>query len=479
MLHWGHDGLLWSQQLYFALSVAVACVMLLLIVRRSAPFKVWSAVPFAIGLVLLVMSGPGGMAYVPALSLVLVGSGVFQWRSGDSRRRRAGLWILAMSVAALMLVPLYFVGLEKPHYRAYETTARDALKWGTKFLVTGIGPKFMQFTWPYSGLAMLALLAASSLILCVLCWTRPQERFRAAGLLCFMAGVGCLALAMGWGRGGAWDNADYTRHTLLVIPALCGLYLIWTIDRSPLSRLVQMSLFSVVCVALGPNMRDGRATIAVTRSRAERTGRLIQAGIPPAILADLGVMIHLGDFHDQSLAREYVVSRLEMMRNAGIARYQLLKENVGLAELSLPVEGSRLTGMSRDNRIMHGSGTGTGLAYELAEPRFVYAIRLRYTFRGYASPELKLFWRTTKEDIVSEADMLPHESRLDTEGTVERTVAVWVNDTIREILIHLDNKPSTFELSQIVLILPASDGHAENQVGIQRREAAPYSGARP
>jgi hypothetical protein len=460
LLHWGHSGFLWSQQLYFALSAVLACVMLLMIARRTAPLRAWPAVPFALGLALLVMSGPGGMAYVPALSLVLVGSGVFHWRSGDPERRREGLLILAMSFAVLVLVPLYFVDIEKPIYRTYDRSVRDSLKNGMKFLATGIGPKFFSYTWPYCGMAMLALFAAGSLVLCSLWWTQPKERFRAACLLCFTGGVGSLALAMGWSRGGAWDSANYERHTFLTIPALCCLYLVWSVNRSSVSHIVQMSLFTVFCVALWPNTHYGLELGAWTRSRAERTGRLIQAGIPPAILADLGVMFHLGDFHDQSVAREYAVSRLEMMRKAGIAPYQVLKEKVALAEFSLPVEDFRLTGVSRDDRIMRASGTGTGLAYELAEPRFVYAIRLRYRYRGTGNPALKLFFRTTKEDVISETDMVAHESRTGTEETLERTVAVWVNDTIREILIHIDNKPSTFGLSQVVLILPVSDGGA-------------------
>jgi hypothetical protein len=485
MLHWGHKGFLWSQQLYFALSAVVACVMLLLVARRCAPFTLRSAVAFALGLVLLVMSGPGGMAYVPALSLALVASGILRRRAGDPRCRRAGFWMLAISLVVLMLVPLYFVGLEKPINSTYGTNIRDSLKSGTRFLVTGIGPSFFWYTWPYSGMAMIALFAAGTLALCLLWWTRPQERFRAASLLCFMGGAGCLALAMGFGRG---TGANYDNHSFLAIPALCCLYLVWTVCRLPLSRDIQVSLFVVVCVALGPNIRYGRDMGATTRSSAERTGRLIQAGIPSAILADLNVMLSFDGFYDQSIARKYAVSRLEMMRNAGFPRFQFLKENQGLAELALPVETSRLTGMSGDNRIMPGSGTGTDLVYGLSEPRFVYAIRLGYRYRGTPHPELKLSWRTTKDDIVSEADVVPHASRVwnetlegtvVTDGTREGTVAVWVNDTIREIHIRLENKPSTFELSQIVLILPAGDGEARARAAIQRRGTAPDSGARP
>ena len=144
--------------------------------------------------------------------------------------------------------------------------------------------------WPFSGIAALGLLLFSAGLLVVACCKQPQERSRALGLLCFLAGIGAIALGIGWGR--AWRGLDYvflSRYLAFAAPGLCCVYLIGVLYGVATSgRLLQHFLLLTTLLFINDNMSIGLHCSSENRSFYEKTfARDIVAGMPTNVLADL------------------------------------------------------------------------------------------------------------------------------------------------------------------------------------------------
>ncbi|HEV3204145.1 MAG TPA: hypothetical protein VGY77_07175, partial [Gemmataceae bacterium] len=100
-----------------------------------------------------------------------------------------------------------------------------------------------------------------------------------------------------------------------------------------------------------------------------------------------------------------------------------------------------------------GLGSDSCLIFALGEPRFVYAIRLRYSFvnTGDTPVLLRIFWRNGangfSEDTQNATVKLMSASK-------EKNVTIWVNDTIDRFRLHPDNKPFGIMISGITLLVP-------------------------
>src|SRR5262249_6575397 len=123
--------------------------------------------------------------------------------------------------------------------------------------------------------------------LAVTWFTQPQERFRAFGLLMYLAGFVSLALAIGYGRSGFGPESGLqVRYTILAAPALCCLYFIWEITHAPLGQLVQMGLFILWCVVFLPNFREAREAARARQEQIRALDEDVNRGVPPSILAE-------------------------------------------------------------------------------------------------------------------------------------------------------------------------------------------------
>lgn len=140
LLHGGHYyNFLWAFVAHFFLVTGLAGVVLLLILRKNAPLRLGPGVLFFVCLVLLSLCGSQGLLFVPPSALWLGYAGWLQWRSRELSDRYHGRVLITLALAALLLVPLYFIGYAKNSWAPPSPGLRASLRTGIQFLSMGFG----------------------------------------------------------------------------------------------------------------------------------------------------------------------------------------------------------------------------------------------------------------------------------------------------------------------------------------------------
>jgi hypothetical protein len=323
LLHWGHwDNLLWAWEIQFVSSTFLAGVLLGVIVQSGAALR-WQGTCLAGAcLVLLPVCGANGLALVPALALWLVYAGLLRWgRPTGTGGRWVALLAWAFAATAILIVALSFVGYSKPNAAPDHQGVWAAVKMAMRFFAISIGHGTGMGSWPYSGLGMVCFLVASTALLAVAWLKRPEERLRAAGLLCFLGCLACLALAIGWAR-----HWIYPRYVTLAAPALCAVYFTAAVyGGRRLGLVVQGALFTLAVVALPFNVKDGREKGSARCATMDAFERAVRAGAP---LHEVAARYYQDVyFHGGNSLRRVFALRLAVLQDAGMEPYRLLKRD--------------------------------------------------------------------------------------------------------------------------------------------------------
>src|SRR6185437_3287251 len=158
--------------------------------------------------------------------------------------------LLALGGGSLALTALYFGGWERVPYHPRSAGVYQTLKTSAQFVTIGLGPA-ARALWPVPGILVLALFAATAVLLARAWAGRPGERARAGGLLLFLGAMASLALGLGLGR-----NGFEVRYVTLAVPAWCCAYLAWVIyGSSGAGRRIPAGLALVAALALWSNAR--------------------------------------------------------------------------------------------------------------------------------------------------------------------------------------------------------------------------------
>jgi hypothetical protein len=117
LLHIGQGfNLQWWWQIMENLPSIIIGVLTVAVVRGGPGLAPRSALFVGAGLMLLPLCGPSGLPCALAMSLWLGVWGIRSILASDKARRSVGIVVLGMAIAALLLIGLYFVGLEKPEH---------------------------------------------------------------------------------------------------------------------------------------------------------------------------------------------------------------------------------------------------------------------------------------------------------------------------------------------------------------------------
>ena len=202
LLNWGlHADLLWSIQFTNVLPLALASFLLLLIVAHPSRPGLGRTFLAAVLLGLLPFNGATGLAFVPPFFLWFLALAASQWRRREFRGKLSAVTVLALMTPALASVLLYFRGYRTPSHHAIHPQIAGALRTSVQFLGIGFGLPASVF-WPWSGFVVVALFLSSVALVARVLATKPEERLRSLGILCFLAANAVLAAGVGWGRGG-------------------------------------------------------------------------------------------------------------------------------------------------------------------------------------------------------------------------------------------------------------------------------------
>jgi hypothetical protein len=314
-LHWGHsETLLNSFQLQVVLSTVLWCTAFLVIVRGS-PQPTFRALCAIVACALLLpLCGMFGVLENAALVLWLACAGYALRRSSAAGARRSSNAAFAGAVAVTLLVAGYFVDFQWPASPP-RTDLLLTLTTTAQFLAAGAGSAG-QDAWPWSSCIALALCAASAALLARVVRRDAQERMRALGLLCCMASIGCLALAIGWGRGIDQPRAGFlSRYAVASAPILCVAYFAWTRYGPPeWGRFVRVALCSAAIAFASFNIQPA-AAIGEERTRnALALTRDIDSGW---LLSD----VSRRHWHNFLWEEDYFTQVLQEMRDAGLGPF--------------------------------------------------------------------------------------------------------------------------------------------------------------
>jgi hypothetical protein len=466
LLHWGHhQNFLWWWEIVFVLPVAFVGFLLVLVVRSSHEWTTRRTVLVGICLVLLPLGGPISLAFVPAMACWLVYVGLLQWRLGKAPNLRNAALAWAFAATAVLLIPLYFFGLEKPEHHPESPGFLAIFGTATEFLANGLGPAIIPIgnykRLNYVGLALIVLVGLNALLLIWAWYQGRGNRVLTVGLLCFTGGVGCLAFGLALARSGFGEGQGFARHYVTVAALLLyGLYFTWgACYPSTLGRLVQMCLFLLVCGLLVENSKIGYQDSMNQKMRMTSLERDLQAGVPALVLSQRYTddFAPANDPDDLDGVYASLVDQMYMLQRAGIGAFRFLRDppSTEIREVPIPIEPVNVDQMVWENGTGRATGSSPTLVFALKEPQFVCGVRLTCSYEETASPALlKLYWKNAAEHEFGEERSTTRQIKTRSE---DQTVTLWVYDRLDHFLIAPDNKECVFKISDIAMLTPASD----------------------
>ena len=462
---------IWGWQVEFFASTAFASAALLIVALWGNRPTVWVALAMGSCIVLLAGTGAHGVALIPALASWLAMAGMLRWHEAtgkptDDRSSRTlrldAVILLAVAVLGLLLTACYFIGYERVPYHPTSPGRRASVITSLKFLSMSFGPA-ARAAWPFSGFLVLVLTLGAGIVLLHRvnplrakgARRRVVELYRALGLLCFLGAMASLAVGIGLGRDGFEP-----RYITLSIPVLLAVYMVLTIySPGRPGAAARWGMLAAACLALWPNTRFGLNYGRELRGHLAAFERDLIAGVPPhRLIHDFGNWLHP---HPDILA-DY----LPMLREASVGPYRQLADDPVFEEQPVPLVPVVMNQSRWDpaTATMHASGNYPYVTFQLAGPRRVAGIRLRYTHSkpGDSAPYVSIYWKHGEQEFHPErySKYSPTGDRANWErgtymriGDDEATMTVWILDRIDSIRLHPDFDSCSFKIHELTLLI--------------------------
>ena len=448
LLHWGHhENLFFFVQLWFVLPVMLFSIATLAIVtgwwqKRGGMLTLVACV------LLLPLNGGVGLLLAPALAA---------WMAYAAWTRRTTPSIASAmalpGIFAIFFVAIYFLRLQSPAQIAQTPRSLGAIL-RTTFEVLGasFGPGAPDL-WLYLGVAVAGLCTATAFALFVLALRRSGERLRASGLFACLAAAGALAFGIGYGRSIVGPGAgSVSRYCLLMIPALCVVYLTAVVYAGSFcSRLVQMTLFVIACAMFSINVQSGIAYARYRNADADAMLAGIAQGFPPRALAQRY-------FRAIYPNPDALAQRLSMLQSARMGPYSSVDASA-LAPAPACHEEQMSTQVLTSNDVefsaygARGLGTDPFVVYALPRIARVCGIRIHYIVEnsaGVPPVTTQVFW----------ALAAGHEHFDGTRRNVvltlppgEQTQTFWVYGTIDQFRFDPDVRQCTFRVIDVTFLV--------------------------
>jgi hypothetical protein len=454
----------WGAVVY-TLVVTLAGLVLIIVARCHGRPTLRQAVFCGVCAILLPLNGSLGAAFVAPVFLWLGAVALSWWRSGLPDGRRNGLVIGSLLLLALLTFPLTYYSLKQdPSLPARPSVPDIMLGVFQMFsLMFGSGVVTTANTWALE----VGVLADILLVLGLAClaWQylrQPGQRFRTAGLVIVLGGVGTIALATAIGRA---SNTLSVRYAIFMVLVPCTLYLAGVIhDRSAIGKLWQASCFVLFCLLLSDSTLEGLRWAKWVHEGLNTVENDVRKGVPAEILVRRHLVHWLtmveipAEEFDEDVARH--VATLRQLRENRSGIFVDLKDMPqNYQEFPVPVEPARLTEMIYQDGIAYGRGENSSLTYTLGHLRKVYAIRLKGTVY-HLNPTAEKFtvsWAKKKGEEPADGETVNIRGNVfwhDQPSKEEFAADIWVNDTIDSFRVQPDDKPSMIQISNIELLVP-------------------------
>jgi hypothetical protein len=443
--------LTWAYQVQHTLTTVVVGLLLLVLVLAGNRFTWRNAIAVGVGLILLPLCGGGGLVYFPCLLTWFVLSGLLHLRSGQPRARRDSLLTFAMAAASLLIFGLYFYRLELGSWLDTGDQTRPDMRTITetalKFIASGFGPAATSF-WPWSALVAVCVTLATLGIMGLALWRHGAlERLEALALWAFVLGFLGLALVMGLRRA----DSLLPYYSISAAMFYCWAYFVWGKYRSPRTAgFAQLVLFTTFAMMMSLNSSIGVDEGRKRRAAMNAFEKDLSDGLPKyQLLKRHARTLYPPYVTKGSMFTAVLSAHLDHLRDARIKPFLRLTPDPAFQELALPVIPDAVGDLSWNGDTGLVEGQDAFLLLSLPRPMHVGGIRIAYATTKQRPPFLEVFWKLKKQAAFDGT-----QSQLDVEG--ENPLFVWIDDIIDQIKLHPFGGSSTFKLSEITLLIPAT-----------------------
>ncbi len=316
LLHLGNwPNIVWGWQIQFVAATALTCVLLLVVVRYGVALTGGATLAAALAMALLPLCGANGMIFSFALAPWFAVAAFIQWRGAGARWKSAAL--VAAVVIAVALSALYFVNYQRAYWNPPSPGPAATIKTSLSFLAMSLGPGARSNYYLALAALLPILIGAGVVTVFAALRTRGNDRWRAAGLICFAGGCAVLVAAIGWGRAGLVPTVGMPdRYTLLSVPILLAAYFAFELfGGRALATLGPVALLLAMLVALPENSRQGYTWGEWYRRGMDRVSVDIDAGVPVDEIAQRHreMLLHWNE--------DMLRSRIRMLREAGLGPF--------------------------------------------------------------------------------------------------------------------------------------------------------------
>ena len=259
LLAWGQYESLFIYYFNPGLQVLLVCGIICLMSRDPGVPRAGTAIASGFLITLLPLCGISGQVVLPPLVAWLGWAGFSLARTGERRNRVAGASSLLLAVAAVVITALSFIGYHLQRNLAPNTGLIATLRCLTEYLSMGFS-RLGRTTWPWSAAAVGFAWLAAALPLVIQLRSRPEERFRTAGLLAVSGGLFLHALALAWGRASIGPGAGFVASRYVTYAALLlgAVYLLWTaLERQNGSPGIQRVLLAAAFISAPFDLYSG------------------------------------------------------------------------------------------------------------------------------------------------------------------------------------------------------------------------------
>ena len=426
-LHLGHwDNLVWSWQIQFVLSTLIAGTFLLIVVMWAGALTPLRAGLAGLCLVALPLCGANGLALVPALAAWFGYAALHAWKMRRERTSRTTALLLSAAVTgAAVIMAAYFVGYERATWYPDSPGIAASLRIAAQFLAMAFGPG-VAVSWRTLVVLTLALIAATILVLALgVRGSSAQRRQGVLGLLCFVAAIVLLAVALAWGRGGRVATSGLSRrYALLAVPLLAAIFFAWELygPRRWATR-VQATLLLISLALVPSNTAAGLAARDWVEAGMSAVRRDIATGMPRPLLAERHRPFLLHWDGDR------LAAGMRMLGDAGLAPFAGLPDDFGVEEITV-------------------ADAADGIV-RLATARRIYAVRLPVTLTGSPTPSgVRIAWHG--KDGRRHLESVSRAAAGDREPPY---ATLWINDVIDGFRIEAED-PARLRGVRVSLIVP-------------------------
>lgn len=289
-LHTGNsENLLMGFQVALILPTVLVSAMTMIAISRPRTGLTWrEAIVFGLCLLSLPLCGGPGITQAPPIAVGLAASVFFALRKGDRQQRSGAVWTTLFLALLGGLFVLYMIGFVYPDNSARSSDPMLIMGAAIRVATLVFGEAGRAW-WPWSGYAILSLVAITLVLLFGTWRKQVGERWRVVALVFSLGAISMLVLAIGYGRSGGGTDAGFaTRYITLPSPLIAVAAFAWILYGGRVGRVLVPGALAVLLLAANyfQNTPAGAAFASARKEMGHEIEADLKGGMQPAAFLD-------------------------------------------------------------------------------------------------------------------------------------------------------------------------------------------------